>query len=108
MTTAKIERNGKFGKAGVLAFGALTFSLALWFAPADAWAQLPTDRVDDIFGELQELAKKVAWGILGIGVIVIGVKLSNGDPDTKQRAWQFLFAGLVVYMAGDVLEWLQN
>jgi len=80
----------------------------LWCLPSDVWAAFDTSNIDAKFKELTEAAKKVAWGILGIGAVVIGIKLNNGDPDTKQRAWQFLFAGIVVYMAADIVTWLQN
>jgi hypothetical protein len=80
----------------------------LWLLPAEVWAQLSTDNVKDKLEELLEAAKMVAWGILGIGAVVIAVKLNNGDPDTKQRAWQFLFAGLLIYMAADIITWLQS
>lgn len=80
----------------------------LWLLPSDVWAELDTGRIETIFKELTAAAKKVAWGVLGIGAIVIGIKFNNGDPDTKQRAWQFLFAGVLIYMAADIVTWLQT
>lgn len=75
--------------------------------PAEAWAQLATDRIEQKFADIDTMLKVIAWGILGVGVIVIAVKLNNGDPDAKTRAWQFLFAALTIYMASDIINWLK-
>jgi hypothetical protein len=68
---------------------------------------LPTDTITTKFADVETMMKTVAWGILGVGVIVIAVKLNNGDPDVNKRGWQFFFAALILYMSSEIIEWMK-
>jgi hypothetical protein len=98
----KISPRAKKTIACIAIFGLLVL------VPSLTMAGFNSSRIDAKFQDLTELAKNIAWGVLGVGAIIIAVKASQGDPDTKTRAWQFFFGALIIYMAPDIISWLKR
>jgi type IV secretory pathway VirB2 component (pilin) len=75
---------------------------------SQAQAQTGLTRLEDKVSEVADIVRKVLYVVVGIGVLFVGFRFLQGDPNAWRYTMMFVLGATIIFSAGEVLEWLQS
>jgi len=85
-------------------------AVGLVLVASEALAQVPAglSSISEKMEQIKALCRAVAVIIAGIGAIWCGVKFIKGDHDSWGYVWKFGLGAVMVFAAGDIVNWLKG
>ena len=100
-----LDTNGRTRQVAALLTAATVILVA---GPVLAQVPAGLSSISDKMEQIKTLCRVIAGIIVGIGAIWSGVKFVKGDHDAWGYVWKFGLGAILVFTAGDIVNWLGN
>jgi len=65
-------------------------------------------RLETKVNDVAELIRRVLYVFVGIGVLFVGLKFVQGDPNAWRYAMGVIIGAAIVFGSGEIVSWLQS